>query len=148
MTAQRMARWAQLQAGDITLDSPFLSPDWARTLERVQRQTSRQIRVAVAVQDGRDVAFLAVRVGHLTAMPVGAPMCDYQGLVAEPGVKIDVRRMVQALGVQRYDFCHMIEAQTAFAPFARGRQLSHVVVVEGGYDAYEAARREAGTSVL
>ncbi|MDP2009518.1 MAG: GNAT family N-acetyltransferase [Phenylobacterium sp.] len=148
MTAQRMARWAELQAGDITLDSPFLSPDWARTLERVQRQTSRQIRVAVAIVEGRDVAFLPVRVGHLTAMPVGAPMCDYQGLVAEPGVRIDARRMIQALGVQRYDFCHMIEDQAAFAPYARGRQLSHIVDVAMGYDAYEAARREAGTSVL
>ncbi|WP_421933844.1 GNAT family N-acetyltransferase [Phenylobacterium sp.] len=148
MTAQRLARWAALQATDITLDSPFLSPDWARAVAGVQRQTSRQVRVAVAVEDGRDVAFLPVRVGHLTAMPVGAPMCDYQGLVAEPGARIDIRKMIQALGVQRFDFCHMIEAQAVFAPYARGRDLSHVVDVTEGYEAYEAARREAGTSVL
>jgi CelD/BcsL family acetyltransferase involved in cellulose biosynthesis len=40
-------------------------------------------------------------------MPVGAPMCDYQALIAAPGVTMDPRDLLQALGVSRYDFCHM-----------------------------------------
>ena len=141
-------RWAELQTGDITLDSPFLSPRWAREVERIQGEGSRSIQVAVLKEAGREVGFFPARVGSFTAMPVGAPMCDYQGLVAEPGVVLDPKQLVQALGVHRLDFTHMIESQAPFAGFARGRTLSHVVDVSGGYEAYEAERRAAGKSVL
>jgi CelD/BcsL family acetyltransferase involved in cellulose biosynthesis len=137
-----------LQAADITLDTPFLSADWARTVETVQGEGARSVRVAVAQQGGRDIAFFPVRVGAFTAMPVGAPMCDYQGVVAEAGIEIPARELIQALGVQRFDFTHMLEDQAPFAAHARGREMSHVVDVAGGYAAYEVERRAAGTSVL
>lgn len=146
LTASSVARWAELQAG--ALDSPFLSPQWARAVERVQGEGARAIRVAVLKEAGREVGFFPARVGAYTAMPVGAPMCDYQGLVAEPGVEVSARRLVQALGVHRLDFTHMLESQASFAAHARGRTLSHVVDVSQGYAAYEAERRAAGKSVL
>lgn len=148
LSPDRLARWAELQAADIALDTPFLSPDWARLIERIQGEGARNVRVVVARQDGRDVAFMPVRVGAFTAMPAGAPMCDYQGLVAEAGVEISARDMVNALGVHRLDFSHMLESQPTFARFARGRFVSHVIDVTDGYAAYEAERRASGTSVL
>ncbi len=153
LSAERVARWSELQAADIVLDSPFLSADWARAVERAQGrgdkgQNGHDVRVVVGRQDGRDVAFLPLRAGALTAMPAGAPMCDYQGVVAEPGVEIDPRAFVRAAGVQRYDFSCMLESQAAFAPHARGRDLIHVVDLAEGYGAYETAQREAGGSLL
>ncbi|HPA37675.1 MAG TPA: GNAT family N-acetyltransferase [Phenylobacterium sp.] len=148
LSPARMERWRELQASDIRLDSPFLSPQWARAVERAQGEGARHVRVAVLRQDGRDVGYFAARAGSVTAMPAGAPMCDYQGLVAEPGVKIDARELVEALGVNRFDFCHMLAEDQSFAPHARGQVTSHVVDVGQGYAAYEAARRAAGTSVL
>jgi CelD/BcsL family acetyltransferase involved in cellulose biosynthesis len=148
LSPTRLERWAQLQGSDIALDSPFLSPGWVRAVDRAQDDETRNVRVVVVTQDGRDVAFLPARVGPVVAMPAGAPMCDYQGLIAEPGFEIEPRRLIQALGVDRFDFSHMLEDQAAFAPFARGRVLSHRVDVGAGYAAYEAERRAAGTSVL
>ena len=147
LSAQRIARWSQLQSQDIVLDSPFLSPHWARAVERAQGEASR-VRVAVAVQGAHDLAFLPTKVGAYTAMPAGSPMCDYEALVAEPGSRLNARTLVQALGVHRLDFAHMIEGQPAFAAHARGRQMSHIVEVGEGYASYEAARRAAGVSVL
>ena len=146
LTAASVERWAQLQVGP--LDSPFLSPQWARAVERVQGEGARGVRVAVLKDGGREIGFFPARVGSATAMPVGAPMCDYQGLVAEPGVEIAPRELVAALGVSRLDFTHMLESQQCFAGHARGRALSHVVDVSAGYAAYEAERRAAGKSVL
>jgi CelD/BcsL family acetyltransferase involved in cellulose biosynthesis len=148
LTAPRLARWAQLQAADPALDSPFLSPGWARAVERAQGDNPHSVKVAVAHEAGRDLAFLTVRTGVFTAMAAGAPMCDCQGVVAEAGVELDPRRLVQALGVQRFDFCAMLEGQSAFAPFVRGRDDVRVIEVAKGYAAYEAARREAGSSIL
>jgi CelD/BcsL family acetyltransferase involved in cellulose biosynthesis len=81
-------------------------------------------------------------------MAPGAPLCGYQGLIAEPGVAVDPRRLVQVLNVGRMDFSHMLEGVDAFEPYARGRAVSWVVDLEGGYEAYAAARDEAGVSVL
>jgi CelD/BcsL family acetyltransferase involved in cellulose biosynthesis len=139
-------RWAQLQTG--ALDSPFLSPHWVRAVDYAQRHGRRAVQVAVLKEDGREVGFFPARVGAYTAMPVGAPMCDYQALVAEPGVQLDAKTLVQALGVHRLDFTHMLEGQATFAGHARGQVLSHVIDVKGGYAAYEAERKAAGKSIL
>jgi CelD/BcsL family acetyltransferase involved in cellulose biosynthesis len=139
-------RWAALQTG--VLDSPFLSPQWTRAVDDAQRGGRRAIEVAVLKQDGREVGYFPARVGSVTAIPVGAPMCDYQALVAEPGVQVDPKALVQAFGVQRLDFTHMLEDQPSFAAHGRGRVLSHVVDVKGGYGAYEAERKAAGKSIL
>ena len=147
LSAARIEHWAALQARDIALDSPYLSPGWARAVETAQAPAD-QVRVVVVRRDGRDVGYLAARVGAMTAMPAGAPMCDYQALVAEPGVEVSPRQLVQALGVQRYDFSHWVEGVAPFSACARGRDLSQVVDVSGGYAAYEAERKAAGVGVL
>ena len=75
-------------------------------------------------------------------------MCDYEGLVGDPGPDFDPRRLLKLLGVDRYDFSHILEAEQAFAPFSRGREISWMVDLPDGYDAYAAQRRAAGVSAL
>jgi len=147
MTAFAVERWAALQAADPALDSPFLSPFWPRAVARAQGAGSR-LRVAVLGGMADPKGFIAAKVNAFTAMPAGAPMCDYQGLVAEPGLRIDPRRIAEAFGVGRFDFSQMLEDQPLFAPLARGREDSHVIDVAGGYAAYEAERKAAGVSAL
>ena len=150
LTAYAVERWAALQAADKALETPFLSPWWARAVARAQgpAQGDRGVRVAVLGGMEDPKGFLAARVGPFTAMPAGAPMCDYQGLVAEPGLTIDPREIVQALGVGRLDFCHLLEGQSALAPHVKGTQTSRIIDVTQGYAAYEAERRAAGVSAL
>jgi CelD/BcsL family acetyltransferase involved in cellulose biosynthesis len=148
LSAADVERWRALQAADPSLDSPFLSPDWALAVERAQAGRRGAIRVAVARDGDRPRAFFPARVVGATAMPVGAPMCDYQGLVAEPDVAIDARALVKALGAQRLDFSHMIEGQPAFAPYQRGEAWSWIADQSAGYAAYQDERREAGSGVL
>ncbi len=72
-------------------------------------------------------------------------MCDYQGLVAAPGLEFDPRALLQALGVSRLDFSHLLKSQTAFPPHMRGECESLIIDVEGGYGRLGpgAARRTA-----
>jgi CelD/BcsL family acetyltransferase involved in cellulose biosynthesis len=147
LTAFAVERWAALQAADPALDSPFLSPFWPRAVARAQGADSR-LRVAVLGGLADPKGFIAAKVNAFTAMPAGAPMCDYQGLVAEPGLQIDPRRIAEAFGVGRFDFSQMLEDQALFAPLARGREDSHVIDVSGGYADYEAERKAAGVSAL
>lgn len=147
LSAARMARWADLQAQDLALDSPFLGPDWARAVERVKGEDAR-VRVAVAREAGRDVGFFAAQAGAYTAIPVGGAMCDYQAVVAETGVVVPSRALVQALGVHRLDFTQVLGGQATFKAHERGGAPSYIIDLPEGYAAYEAERRAAGTSIL
>lgn len=148
LPADMVEHWRALQAANPAWDSPFLSPHWSRAVERSQEGPDPRLRVAVLHEAGRPKGFMAVRAKGFTAMPAGAPMCDYQGLVAEPGVSIDPYKLVQALGVGRFDFSHMLAEQEAFTPFSRGVEPSWVAHLPEGYEAYAAERRASGTSAL
>jgi CelD/BcsL family acetyltransferase involved in cellulose biosynthesis len=139
--------WTRLQ-GDGPLASPFLSPHWSRAVARAKGPDAERARVAIVREGGEAKGFMAARVGRVTAMPVGAPMCDYQGLVAADDLVVEPRRLVTAMGVQRMDFTSLMIEAPGFAGCARGRAVSHVLDISKGYDAYAADRQAAGTDIL
>ena len=144
-----IARWAALQACSPEFDSPFLSPYWARAVAHAQGERS-SLKTLILSDDagGEPWGFFAARTGPFTAMPVGAPMNDCQAVVAEPGREIDPVRLVQALGVGRLDFNHMLASQSAFIGHAQGVDGSWIIDVGQGYAAYEASKKAEGVSAL
>ena len=148
LPAEVLAAWSAVQAGSTRLESPFLSPQWAQAAARAQG-CAGDVKVAVQRDpSGEPAAFLAVRKRGSTAMPVGAPLSDYQALVTREGFRADPRAMLRALGVSRYDFSHMQVEDPAFQGHARGQDVSWVVEVADGYAAYEAERKAAGVGAL
>ena len=147
LSAGDIAAWTRLQ-DESDAASPFLSPKWVQTLSRAGGPDSKQLKIAKLVEDGETVGFLPARVARFTALPPGAPLCDYQGLVAERRVRFDARELVSAFGVARYDFDKLLTDQAAFRSFARGGSCSQVIDLREGYAAYEADRRAAGTDIL
>jgi CelD/BcsL family acetyltransferase involved in cellulose biosynthesis len=147
LTDSDVAAWARLQ-GETALASPFLSHRWIETLDRSGGPDRKRIKIAVLYDDDRVVGFLPARCSRFTALAPGAPLCDYQGLIAEPWVRIDPREIVAALGVARLDFDKLLADQAPFRPFIRGGSSSQVVDLRHGYAAYEADRRVAGTDIL
>ncbi len=141
------ATWSRLQAADPGLDSPFLGPNWAQAVERAQGGERSGVRVALLQDGGGARGFFSARQRGPIAMPVGAPMCDYQGLVADAGLHVDGRQLLEALKVDRLDFSHMLAEQPAFSAHLRGLDVSHGVDLSAGYAAYVAERR-AQTGLL
>ncbi len=141
------ARWAELRRA-AGLASPFFSPDWVRECARADGPDRRRARVAILKDGGRPVGFLPARVSRFAAQPVGAPMCDYQGVAMEAGHSFEPRSLVKALGVHRLDFDTQIVSQAEMAPFMRGRTVSHVACLRQGFDAYAANRKAAGSDIL
>ena len=147
LPAEVLAAWSAIQARSARLESPFLSPLWAQAAARAQGAGS--VKVAVQRDEaGVPSAFFAVRKRGSTAMPVGAPLSDYQALLTRDGFQADPLAMLRALGVSRYDFSHMQAEDPAFQGHARGRDVSWVVEVADGYAAYEAERKAAGIGAL
>lgn len=148
LTAQDIASWRALQAADAALATPYLAPEWAQTCAAADGPDRRWAKVVVFRQGDEPVGFLPLRVNRLTAMPLGAPLSDYQGLVARPGLSIDPLAVVRALGVSRLDFTHLLADQAPFVPYMQGRSLSQVIDISRGYEAYAAERAAGGSGVL
>ncbi len=140
--------WRAIQAADPDLASPYLAPEWVLALARSGGPDARQGRVAVLREDGAPVGFFAARAGPFTALPMGAPLCDYQAMVAAPGTGIAARALARALGVQRIDLINMLADQPTFAPFLRGEGESHLIRLADGIEAYAAERKAAGSGIL
>lgn len=136
------AAWIGMQGLAPEFDTPFLSPYWARAVERAQGGSKSAVEVAIIRENGRAKGFFPAKVSAGTAMPAGAPMCDYQGIVGEAGLAVEARDLIEALGVTRFDFTHMLSGQSSFASHMRGKAASYLVELEGGYEAYAATKRE------
>jgi CelD/BcsL family acetyltransferase involved in cellulose biosynthesis len=140
--------WAALQQADPAFRSPFLSPYWAQAVAEVDGPDRRGGRVVILSEDGVAKGFMAARAGRFTALPIGAPMCDYQALVSARSLRINPERIVRALGVSRFDFHTLLSDQPVFAPYMRGFSEGQVVDFSDGYEPYEAGRKAAGSGVF
>ena len=143
-----VAAWASLQSQDRILASPFLSPYWAQALMEVDGPDRKNGKIAILSQGGETKGFMAARAGRFTALPIGAPMCDYQALVAPRDLTVDPQRIARAFGVSRMDFHTLLADQANFTPFMRGYSEGQVVDLAEGYEAYETARKAAGSGVF
>jgi CelD/BcsL family acetyltransferase involved in cellulose biosynthesis len=139
--------WTRIQ-GQGALASPFLSPRWVQTLSRLGGPDRKHLKIAALHDEGEIVGFLPARVSRFTAMAPGAPLCDYQALVADRRLRIDPGEIVTAFGVARLDFDKLLADQSSFRPFVRGASSSQVIDLREGYDAYVADRQAAGTDIL
>ena len=147
LQAPELARWSALRRG-AGLSSPFFSPDWVRECARVDGPDRRLARVAMMEADGETVGFMSARVSRFAAQPVGAPMCDYQGVAIAPETPFCPREALRAFGVGRLDFDTQIASQPAMARFLKGRKVSYVMDLAEGFEGYAAHRRREGSDVL
>lgn len=148
LTPEDIARWADLQALDLSFENPFLSPHWAQAVERAQSPGKYVFKVAVLREGGRAVGFLPARTGALTALPVGAPFCDYQAVVCEPGLDFDPVEIIRALGVHRFDFTSLLASQEPMARFGKDATETRLVDLPNGYAAYEAEQKSRGAKIF
>lgn len=127
------AQWRAHQGADPSVASPFLTPDWAKTVATARKDA----RVAV-IENGR--GYLGVqRVNGSAAMGLGAPISDYQGVVGETGLAINPGKLCRAVKVGRIDLAHVPVGQTVL-PRPAGTDGSWIVDVSGGVEAYRAGQ--------
>jgi CelD/BcsL family acetyltransferase involved in cellulose biosynthesis len=112
LSPSRIERWAQLQALTPEFASPLLGPYFAQLVDRYRGQ----VRVAVGSLDDREVAFFAFHpLGHGVARPVGAPFCDYQGIVSDPNITLDGEDFLRQVGILRMAVSGLIDPKGGFA---------------------------------
>ena len=145
---EELDAWRAIQAEVPALASPYLAPEWMLALQAADGPDARQGRVAVLREGGEPVGFFAARVGPFAATVPGAPLSDYQALVARPGVAPDARALLRALGTSRIDLQNAVAHQPTFAPHLRGVATSHILDLSQGFELYAADRKAAGSGII
>lgn len=131
LDAECIRQWEALRATNPIYASPFYSPHFARAIGDVRSDA----QVAIFEQDGRIVGFLPFhRVRGRIAKPIGGHLNDYHGAILAPGLSLADRSVLEAAGIQAYDFDHLP------APLGRGtqaidaEQTSPQMDLRGGYE--------------
>jgi CelD/BcsL family acetyltransferase involved in cellulose biosynthesis len=139
------ARWASLQEQNPELASPFFRPEFTASVAAV-RDDVFVAQIFDAGQIAGFFPFQRTRLGF--GYPVGGGRSNYQGAVVESGLDWDARTLIRACGLRAYTFDHMLSSQQGFRPYAASSSPSSVIDVSGGWEAFLADRRAAGSEIV
>lgn len=127
--------WRTLAAPNGRLISPYLLPEFADLVDAERGD----VRVIIAEDNSAPVAYFACHAPDGGVVrPVGAPLSDYQGFAAKPGVVIDTDQLLEAAGAGAIVY----DNWTGAAPGrARERSGSAVIDLSVGADAWIQTRK-------
>lgn len=130
-----IARWRTYQDLDPALASPYLTPEWAQIVAAARKD------VRLCVLDGGQGFFGVQRPSRFAALGLGAPISDYQAVIAPPGLEIEAGALCRALKVGRIDLTGVPEGQSLLSAPA-GAHGSWIAAVENGTDEYRWSVKE------
>lgn len=145
LTAAEREAWQGFVAADPCLGSPYFAPDFAECCEEARDDT----RVAIHRRNGAIKAFLPMQTGRLgIARPIGGPLGDVHGVVAEPGLDVEPLSILGQAGIALFDFKSALASQPGFSAPARSRDGSWMVDTSQGFDAWRESRRAVMPKVI
>jgi CelD/BcsL family acetyltransferase involved in cellulose biosynthesis len=133
LTAGDQAAWQAFSVAASAFSSPFLSPSFAQAVSQVRRD----VWVAVGKDHHGPAAFWAFHrrpAGFLR--PVGAPLSDVQGVVARPGLELDLPALLTASGGSVARFSALPDAGVGRGGLRLGRHDNWVIDLAEGGQAY------------
>ncbi|WP_164467346.1 GNAT family N-acetyltransferase [Caulobacter flavus] len=134
LNAAERARWNTLRDAEPVLGGPYFDLRYVEAAAACAPGS----RIAVLERDGRIVGFLPFQRRGSAIQPLGAPMSDFHGLIAEPDVSLPA--VLGLLGAERMRVSGLVSVEPLpelSVRYAMAADLS------GGFDAYQATRSAA-----
>ncbi len=145
LSARDIELWAEYQAATPGQAGPYFSSGWTRLVGQMRSD----VRVGVFYDSNHTLGFLGFQgMGRRALMPVGGVLSDYQGVVARPGVQIDLHLLVRAARAGRIDLNHALGAPASPGWRQRGEHASWTVDLSAPFEDYAAHRRAAGSKIV
>lgn len=133
------ALWARFRDADPALSSPYFDLRYVAAAA----QFAPGAALAIIWRGEQIEAFLPFQRRGAMIQPLGAPLTDYHGLIARPGVAIDMRWVVETLGARRFRFGGLLGVSSEGVAAADAKPAM-IADLRGGYEAYLAGRKAAG----
>ncbi|WP_203291691.1 GNAT family N-acetyltransferase [Maricaulis parjimensis] len=138
MSASEIVLWNDWACRNGQLVSPYLRFEFAETIAR----SRSDVRVAILEDENGLAGFFPHHApcGGIVR-PVGAPMSDYQGVVARPDARLDLARIVRDCGTSALVFDNWYCPKGGMPRARKERDGSVMVDLTDGADAYFQAQR-------
>ena len=134
------AAWTRMQAAHPAFGDPLFGVPFARAVGAVLDDAY----VAVYRRGERIVGFLAHhRRPSGFARPIGAPFCDYHGLISEPGEVLDGGQALAAAGLRALRCTGLVDPHGVFGAEVGDPAPTYAITLDTGADAYLEALRVA-----
>ena len=140
MTADHVESWSAIQSATPELESPFFRPEFTQAISEV---TGNVFVGVIHDSSGRPAGFFPFQL-ECPGYGKSLEMCDYQGLIAPPVLKWDVRALIRKCGLKVWEFEHLCTANPAFERFHLNTIESPIIDVSRGFEAYRASLRPEG----
>jgi CelD/BcsL family acetyltransferase involved in cellulose biosynthesis len=135
--------WSTLRAANPALRSPYFAWEF---VDAVARHVPG-VELAIFLEGTQVVALLPFqRLAAREAAPVGTPLNDYQGVIAAVGFAFEPVAWLDACGLDRFVFDHLVVDQPGWHPYVRTRRQSPCLDLAAGFDAWLRGRRRLGRS--
>lgn len=145
LSAAEIEAWRAFVAADPALASPYFALEFAQCCEEARDDT----RVLIVREAGQIVGFLPLHTGKLGyARPLAGPMGDVQGVIAEPGVELDLHAVLRQAGLPLFAFHAGLSSQKAFRDNADTITASWMLDLSEGYDAWETRRGQVDSKAM
>jgi CelD/BcsL family acetyltransferase involved in cellulose biosynthesis len=133
LTNEQVSAWSDIQRADPRFTSPYFRPEFTQAVASVRPRTE----VAVISDGGEPVGFLPFgRTAWNTGIPVGARLCDFQGVVVRPSVNYDPLDLVRACDLSSWHYTHLVTAQPKFIQHSWKLAESPYADLSRGFDEY------------
>ncbi len=145
LTAESIESWRTYQQANPSLDSPFFSPEYAQAFDAVRQD----VRTGVVESDGRVIGFFPFQIARWkVGRPVGLGMCDFTGVITEPGSVWDPRSLVRQCGLAAWNFQGVPASLQQLAPFHRLFGASPYLDLRDGIETYLRERRTESSGLV
>lgn len=132
--APEQERWAQLRDANPSCSSPYLAFGFTRLVGEARADA----RVAVLQDANQIVGFLPVqRPSPFSAMALGTPIADVQGLIGPRDLDIPAGALCRALNVGHIDFSATPLEVASIGQRLHARSYTHIARLEGNTEAYQ-----------
>lgn len=145
LTGELRSAWHRLQSNNHALNSPYFCHQYVSLASQIRND----VYVSVLQEDNQIVGFFPFQRGlGGFGRPVGGVMSDYHGLISANDLVLDIERLLQDSGLVRWDFDHLVQAQSAFKPYHRTYARSPIIDLQAGFESYRTSREKEGTKLF
>jgi CelD/BcsL family acetyltransferase involved in cellulose biosynthesis len=132
LTPAELDAWHRLRDADPAYDSPYFHPGFAAAVHA----SGRPVHMVVGNDErGQITGLLACHREGSMLRPAGWPAADFQGPILAPGAEFPPLDLLKG-GIRGFEFDHLVESATDFAPWVESSRPSPYVDISGGMTGY------------